>query len=106
MKTQDFITGINSVLVLVLLGMHLSLNLDVRAIKKSYSPLAKKIQTDSLTIIKMKSQMDSLKMNEKAMVKSIIYLDSLNQEKVSKAERAERRGRFVGGLLKGLLPHL
>jgi hypothetical protein len=106
MKTQDFITGINSVLVLVLLGMHLSLNLDVKALRKSYSPLAKKIQTDSLTIIKMKSQMDSLKMNEKAMVKSIIYLDSLNQEKASKADRAERRGRFVGGLLKGLLPHL
>ena len=106
MKTQDFITGMNSVLVLVLLGMHLSLGLDVKALRKSYSPLAKKIQTDSLTIVKMKSQMDSLKMNEKAMVKSIIYLDSLNQEKASKADRAERRGRFVGGLLKGLLPNL
>lgn len=34
------------------------------------------------------------------------YLDSVNQAKGFKTERAEKRGRFIGGLIKGLFPGL
>jgi hypothetical protein len=47
---------------------------------------------------------DSLRAQVKGLAKSVIYLDSCNQAKTNKQERAERRGRFVGGLLKSLFP--
>jgi len=34
------------------------------------------------------------------------YLDSVNLAKGPKSERAEKRGRFIGGLIKGLFPGL
>lgn len=49
-------------------------------------------------------QIDSLKSETKALAKTVLYLDSCLQSKAQKADRAEKRGRFVGGLLKGLFP--
>jgi hypothetical protein len=40
------------------------------------------------------------------LAKSVLYLDSCQQAKTIKQDRAERRGKFVGGLLKGLFPGL
>ena len=34
------------------------------------------------------------------------YLDSVHESKGFKTERAEKRGRFIGGLIKGLFPGL
>lgn len=34
------------------------------------------------------------------------HADSVNVQKQFKSDRAERRGRFLGGLLKGLIPGL
>ena len=51
-------------------------------------------------------RIDSLKVETAALAKTIVYLDSCQQNKVVKQERAERRGKFVGGLLKGLFPGL
>jgi hypothetical protein len=34
------------------------------------------------------------------------HADSVNNHKQFKSDRAERRGRFLGGLLKGLIPVL
>jgi hypothetical protein len=34
------------------------------------------------------------------------YLDSVHESKGFKTERAEKRGRFIGGLIKGLFPIL
>lgn len=55
-------------------------------------------------LINVECSIDSLRAQNKALAKSIVYLDSCNTAKNHKQERAERRGRFVGGLLKGLFP--
>ncbi len=49
---------------------------------------------------------DSLFKTDVVLSKSIIYLDSCQLTKHSKSERAERRGKFVGGILKSLFPGL
>lgn len=54
----------------------------------------------------MEGEIDSLRIQSKALAKTALYLDSCNQNKAQKADRAERRGKFVGGLLKGLFPGL
>jgi len=53
---------------------------------------------------KLQARVDSLKLETQALAKTVIYLDSCQQAKTQKGERAERRGKFVGGLLKGLFP--
>jgi hypothetical protein len=52
------------------------------------------------------SRIDSLKVETQALAKTIVYLDSCQSNKTIKQDRAERRGKFVGGLLKGLFPGL
>ena len=106
MKVQDFILGVTGILSLITVAMVVMLNGDMRSIQTGYSPLAQKIQKDSIAIASLKGSQDSLRIADKAIVKSIVYLDSCNQIKVSKADRAEKRGRFIGGLLKGLFPGL
>lgn len=39
-----------------------------------------------------------------ALAKSVLYLDSCQQAKTVKQDKAERRGKFVGGLLRSLFP--
>ena len=53
---------------------------------------------------RMVESVDSLKIQIKGLGKSVIYLDSCQQNKSIKQDRAERRGKFVGGLLKSLIP--
>lgn len=55
-------------------------------------------------IISLECSVDSFRTQVKGVAKSVIYLDSCNQAKTNKQERAERRGKFVGGLIKGLFP--
>ena len=57
-------------------------------------------------ILGFKSSIDSLKAQNQVLCKSIIYLDSCQLTRTTKTDRAERRGKFVGGLLKGLFPSL
>lgn len=52
----------------------------------------------------LEESIDSIKIRNAAFAKTILYLDSCQQAKAQKADRAEKRGRFVGGLLKGLFP--
>lgn len=61
---------------------------------------------DSTRIVIIENKIDSLEMTDQAFAKSILYLDSCNNSKLTKVERAERRGRFVGGLLRGLFPRI
>lgn len=101
MKTADFISGITGVVMLVMLYMHLTLSQKVTQISQgSYSSSVK----DSTFKVKIIRSMDSLNKKDSVLAKSIVYLDSCNQAKATKVERAERRGRFIGGLLKGLFP--
>lgn len=60
--------------------------------------------TSNIKQIQLKESVDSLKIQIKGLGKSVIYLDSCQQNKSIKQDRAERRGRFVGGLLKSLIP--
>jgi hypothetical protein len=55
-------------------------------------------------IIQHDVKLDSLKASTQNLAKATIYLDSCQQTKSQKVERAERRGKFVGGLLRGLFP--
>jgi hypothetical protein len=57
-------------------------------------------------IIQHDAKFDSLKASTQSLAKATIYLDSCQQNKSQKVERAERRGKFVGGLLRGLFPGL
>ena len=57
-------------------------------------------------VIELSLKADSLKYNEQILTRSILYLDSCQQLKTNKADRAERRGRFLGGLLKTIFPAL
>jgi hypothetical protein len=60
--------------------------------------------TSNIRQIQIKESVDSLKIQIKGLGKSVIFLDSCQQTKSIKQDRAERRGRFVGGLLKSLIP--
>jgi hypothetical protein len=106
MSVRDFILGISAILVLVTLGMVVMMKRELNQSQKSYSPLAQKIQEDSIAIHHLENKIDSLKLADKTLAKTIVYLDSCNQNRTNKADRAEKRGRFVGGLLKSLFPGL
>jgi hypothetical protein len=60
--------------------------------------------TSNIKQIQIKESVDSLKIQIKGLGKSVIFLDSCQQNKTIKQDRAERRGKFVGGLLKSLIP--
>ena len=86
---------------------------DVYTAKQTHDRLQSYItQTDSMAYkllyrtANMQARVDSLKAQNKALAATIVYLDSCNQNKTFKTERAERRGRFLGGLIKGLFPKL
>lgn len=49
---------------------------------------------------------DSLKSQIQDLALCVQYLDSVDRSKSNKSERAEKRGRFIGGLIKGIFPGL
>jgi len=49
---------------------------------------------------------DSLNRRIQNLAICVQYLDSVHESKGFKSERAEKRGRFIGGLIKGLFPGL
>ena len=66
--------------------------------------LAKSSINTNLDLATINSRIDTIHQQNKALAKSVIYLDSCNQAKAVKADKAERRGKFLGGLIKGLFP--
>jgi len=66
--------------------------------------LAKTTLNTNLDVANVNSRIDSLHLQNQALAETVLYLDSCNQGKTQKADRAERRGKFVGGLIKGLFP--
>ena len=69
-----------------------------------------RIEAINVAVLQQNNQLsgrvDSLQSTTKILAKSFLYIDSCNSNRVSKTERAERRGRFLGGILKGLMPGL
>jgi hypothetical protein len=68
--------------------------------------LAKTCSSMAIFLANTNDRIDSVQIQNKALAKSIVFVDSCNQAKIQKSDRAERRGKFVGGLLKGLFPGL
>ena len=66
--------------------------------------LAKNCITSGIDLANIHYRVDSLHKQNEALAKSVLYLDSCNQSMAQKADKAERRGKFVGGLIKGLFP--
>jgi hypothetical protein len=54
----------------------------------------------------IRHQIDSLKRQNLELARIVIRQDSIIQSKLDKASRRENTGRFIGGLLKGLIPGL
>lgn len=55
-------------------------------------------------IARLETRIDSLNAKTSKVAEATMYLDSCQAVKTSKSDRAERRGKFVGGLLRGLFP--
>jgi hypothetical protein len=86
---------------------------DIYTARKQHEKLNQLIKTNEelsaagwIKNIRTEKRIDSLNVETAALAKSVIYLDSCQSEKVRKGEKAERTGRFVGGIIKGLFPHL
>lgn len=101
---------ISQVLIFVLAITTVVLAYNFYTFKNEQSAINTKIKLAqdelSINISILDSSIKISNTNSTALAKSILYLDSCQQQRVFKQDRAERRGRFVGGLLKGLLPHL
>jgi len=70
---------------------------------------ANEIMTDwymgaTIRVIHLEQGIDSLKKVNLQLAKATIYIDSIQSTQKTKSDRAERRGKFVGGLLRGLIP--
>ena len=98
---------------LILLALLVYIGGDIYSTRIAHQKIEKHIEeseqwTMGTTIrqARIESRIDSLKIESEALAKTIIYLDSCQQQKAQKQDKAERRGRFVGGLLKGLFPGL
>jgi hypothetical protein len=101
MKISDFVLGTLALFMIVHLYMHLTLTKEVRQTEKyCYSQMAQ----DSAFKANVKKKLISLDQKDSVIAETIVYLDSCNQAKQSKVEKAEKRGRFIGGLLRGLFP--
>jgi hypothetical protein len=66
--------------------------------------LAKSCITSGIDLANIHQRVDTVHRQNMALAKTVLYLDSCNQVKAQKADKAERRGKFVGGLIKGLFP--
>ena len=64
------------------------------------------VLNQSVRIQVLQNSNDSLELQIKNLALCVQYLDSVNQAKGSRVERAEKRGRFIGGLIKGIFPGL
>lgn len=73
---------------------------------KRYEAIDSTVVKINYRLNEIECQQDSLRSQTIALGRSIVYLDSCQQTKTTKTERAERRGKFIGGLLKGLFPIL
>lgn len=69
-------------------------------------------KVDSLMLVQsvriqvLQNANDSLQSEIQDLALCIQYLDSIDRSKQTKSERAEKRGRFIGGLIKGIFPGL
>lgn len=68
--------------------------------------IMQEVSKNNTKLDSVRHRLDSLTIQVTGLAHASIYLDSCQQARTYKSDRAERRGRFVGGLLKGLFPGL
>lgn len=102
---QESLRSIGILIIVFFLGFNfyqdIELNKQVVSIEEMIDENDK--NTDA-TLESFEYEIDSIHTKIGKLATATVYLDSCQQQKTQKTERAERRGRFVGGLLKGLLP--
>jgi len=102
------------VMAALVLVVAINYGLDFRESSKSEINLQRqtrliRMQLNSLYSAKFDStrhRLDSVDLKLERLARAAIYLDSCQQARTARADRAERRGRFIGGLLRGLFPGL
>jgi predicted secreted Zn-dependent protease len=82
----------------------LAINIKHKKIEDYIARTEAGLMESSIRNIHIEASVDSLKVQIKGLGKSVIFLDSCQQNKTIKQDRAERRGKFVGGLIKSLIP--
>lgn len=107
MKSNGFLQGVLSIILLA--GVFYA-NYFIYSLQKQEAAINMR-QDEMISFLERKTNsLDSnfrhLQNTSKALGQSVVYLDSCQATKTAKQDRAERRGRFVGGLLKGLIPGL
>jgi hypothetical protein len=94
-------------LVLILLAIGVNFYFDNQAYQrdiKASKHLEEWSMGLTLRMAGMESKLDSMENATIKVAKATMYIDSCQSAKSTKVERAERRGKFVGGLLRGLFP--
>jgi hypothetical protein len=66
--------------------------------------IMQEVSKNNTKLDSVRHRLDSLNIQVNGLAHASIYLDSCQAARTHKSDRAERRGRFVGGLLKGLFP--
>jgi len=94
-------------LVLILIGIGVNFYFDKKAFDRDVVA-AKQLEEWNMgltmRIAHNEMRLDSMQNATMKVAKATMYLDSCQATKTTKTERAERRGKFVGGLLRGLFP--
>jgi hypothetical protein len=104
MKHLDVINSISIVVLFIAFGYALFQDHSVTTKQTAYITDFSK---NTLTNIEgLQIQLDSVNTKLDKLAEASLYLDSCQQVRTQKSDRAERRGKFVGGLLKGLFPSL
>ena len=104
MKHLSTINSVAIVLLFIAFGYGLYQNHSLVSKQNEYISTFSK---NTLTNIEgLQMQVDSVNTKMGKLAEASLYLDSCQQVRTQKTDRAERRGKFVGGLLKGLFPNL
>jgi hypothetical protein len=95
-----------SVLAMGLGGIEYQIQSNIQKRTKIDRKVDSLMLVQSVRIQVLSNANDSLKGRIKNLAICVQYLDSVHESKGYKTERAEKRGRFIGGLIKGLFPGL
>ena len=95
-----------SVLAMGLGGIEYQIQSNIQKRTKIDRKVDSLMLVQSVRIQVLQNNNDSLKGQIKNLAICVQYLDSVHESKGYKTERAEKRGRFIGGLIKGLFPGL
>ena len=95
-----------SVLAMGLGGVEYQIQSNIQKRTKIDQKVDSLMLVQSVRIQVLSNANDSLVHQIHNLALCVQYLDSVHESKGYKTERAEKRGRFIGGLIKGLFPGL